>query len=54
MSLWDEASFASRETPWDVWVLSFPSVNLKVAMSWWRKKKGNVADRVAAGWLVRG
>ena len=26
-----KASFASRETPWNVWVLSFPSVDLKVA-----------------------
>ena len=34
-----KVSFASRETPWDVWVLSFPSVDLKVAVSWWRKKK---------------
>ena len=32
MSLW-KASFASRETPWDVWVLSFPSTGQLVGLS---------------------
>ena len=34
-----KASFAPRETPCGVRVLSFPSVDLKVAMSWWGKEK---------------
>ena len=42
-----KASFASRETLWDVWVLSFPSVDLKVARR--KKKVMSVIERQLVG-----
>ena len=34
-----KASSASRQIFWDVWIPSFPSVDLKVAVSWRKNKK---------------
>ena len=54
ISLWERRLPPPGRSPWEVWIRSFPSVDLKVAVSWRKKrKKGNVDERVAAGWLVQ-
>ena len=51
ISLWERRLPPPGRSPWEVWTLSFSSVDLKVAV-WWRKKekKGNVDER--GSWLA--